>query len=409
MKIGVLRSLSFCSLIALALVPAYGTLAALAFLAAGFSVVGFTLGRSVLALRSTVIMLVPLFCLASTIWSDYPASTGRLSVFLTLTVVVAISIGAQLSVQTIAKATLLSHLIPVVLSILIGYTPSNAPWTGVFASKNILAMYSLIAMISGVYIFSTNKRLIVRASICAALFLCFIALIGAQSVGALVSAVATFSAYTGFTFLRRYKLSSRFTFLIVSVAILFVGLILNQLVGELIVQLIASTGKDPTLTGRTDLWAKAVEYIWQHPFFGVGYRAFWVPGNPGAEELWYQFYIESKSGFHFHNTYLSNAVELGLVGMLLQVFVLWSISYQILRLAFLYPNPTLAWAAAFTLLVLTRSLVEVDVFFEFSTITVVLVSIASSLNSSRLKQRASSETNVLASTPTEGERSCEAA
>lgn len=41
-------------------------------------------------------------------------------------------------------------------------------------------------------------------------------------------------------------------------------------------ELFAATGKDASLTGRTDLWAIATDLISQNPIGGYGYGAFWV-------------------------------------------------------------------------------------------------------------------------------------
>lgn len=387
MRIGILRSLSLVSMIGLALVPVFGTLAALVFLLAGMAVISLSLNTSMAAISSSVIALIPLYCLASVIWSDFPALSARLSIFLTLTIAIAIAIGSQFSVQTIAKLTFWSHLIPIGLSFAIGNISSSGPWSGVFASKNLFAIYALILLICAIYIVNLYSNLIVRAVIYIATCAALAALVGAQSVGTLVSAFTTLMAYVVFRLLRKYEMSTRISLLLIGVLASVVGVMLNELVGDLLIKLIVSTGKDPTLTGRTDLWAKAIYYIQQNPFFGVGYKAFWVPGNPEAEELWRMFYIDSRSGFHFHNTYLSNAVELGILGMAIQLFVLWSTAFKILRLAFLYPQPTLAWASAFTLLILTRSLIEVDVFSEFSAMTFILVCVASSLQASERQRR----------------------
>lgn len=391
MRIGIIRSLALLAMTALALVPAFATLAALVFLLAGTAVIVLSLNRSLAAMSSTAITLIPVYCLASVLWSDYPAITARLGIFLALTIAIAISVGSQLSIQTIARFTFWSHLVPVVLSFAIGNIPSNGPWSGIFASKNMFAIYALIVLMSGIYVLSYHKNIYMRAIVYASIFGSVAVLIGAQSVGTLVSAFTTLVAYTTFMLLKRYEMSTRISLLLMAILASLVGIVLNELVGELLVQLIVSTGKDPTLTGRTDLWAKAIEYIGQNPFFGLGYRAFWVQGNPEAEELWRMFFIESRSGFHFHNTYLSNAVEIGLFGMALQLYVLWAIALRVLRLAFVNPQPTLAWAAAFVFLVLTRSLVEVDVFSEFSAITFILVCIASSLQASARQQRSSKQ------------------
>ena len=44
-------------------------------------------------------------------------------------------------------------------------------------------------------------------------------------------------------------------------------------------------GKDPTLTGRTDIWGYVVPYIYQRPLLGWGYAAFWSTLNPAAWEI----------------------------------------------------------------------------------------------------------------------------
>ncbi len=41
-------------------------------------------------------------------------------------------------------------------------------------------------------------------------------------------------------------------------------------------------GKDPTLTGRTDIWGYVIPYIYQRPLLGWGYVAFWSTTNPAA-------------------------------------------------------------------------------------------------------------------------------
>jgi exopolysaccharide production protein ExoQ len=98
--------------------------------------------------------------------------------------------------------------------------------------------------------------------------------------------------------------------------------------------ILSATGKDITLTGRTDLWRVP---RWMRspnrPWLGHGYQAFWRIGNPEAEHLWRAFGIESRSGFHFHNLYLSNAVEIGMIGAGIQAMLLASLGRLTLRLA----------------------------------------------------------------------------
>ena len=44
-------------------------------------------------------------------------------------------------------------------------------------------------------------------------------------------------------------------------------------------------GKDPTLTGRTDIWGYVIPFIYQRPLLGWGYAAFWSTQDPAAWEI----------------------------------------------------------------------------------------------------------------------------
>ena len=46
--------------------------------------------------------------------------------------------------------------------------------------------------------------------------------------------------------------------------------------------LLVMIGKDPTLTGRTEIWGFVCSYIGMKPMLGWGYFGFWFAGNPAA-------------------------------------------------------------------------------------------------------------------------------
>lgn len=80
---------------------------------------------------------------------------------------------------------------------------------------------------------------------------------------------------------------------------------------------LAAFGKDSTLTGRTYLWNQAIEIGARNPTFGLGYNAFWTHGRPEAEQLWEEFFITGRTGFHFHNLLIESYVALGILGLIL--------------------------------------------------------------------------------------------
>ncbi|HIK27003.1 MAG: O-antigen ligase family protein [Oscillatoriaceae bacterium SKW80] len=70
-------------------------------------------------------------------------------------------------------------------------------------------------------------------------------------------------------------------------------------------------GKDPTLSGRTDVWDAAIYKIKQRPWFGYGYQAFWERTG-GAEYIWTAVRYQAS---HAHNGFVNIALDLGLVGL----------------------------------------------------------------------------------------------
>ncbi len=70
-------------------------------------------------------------------------------------------------------------------------------------------------------------------------------------------------------------------------------------------------GKDPTLSGRTDVWNAGIYKISQRPWFGYGYQAFWR-STGGAEYIWTAVKYQAS---HAHNGFINIALDLGLVGL----------------------------------------------------------------------------------------------
>lgn len=75
--------------------------------------------------------------------------------------------------------------------------------------------------------------------------------------------------------------------------------------------LLRGLGRDPSLSGRTELWEGAIAKISQRPFLGYGFQAFWQP-NGGGADIWKMVFYKPP---HAHNGYLNLALDLGLVGL----------------------------------------------------------------------------------------------
>ena len=88
---------------------------------------------------------------------------------------------------------------------------------------------------------------------------------------------------------------------------------------------VEATGRDTTLTGRTELWDDVLRIAADHPILGVGYGSFWI-GN--THNLWDKHIWGPTQG---HNGYVDVYVELGIVGVLLLAGVIISAYRGILQ------------------------------------------------------------------------------
>lgn len=84
--------------------------------------------------------------------------------------------------------------------------------------------------------------------------------------------------------------------------------------------IVASLGRDITLTGRTQLWQLVLNAIGERPWFGYGYSSFWNGWNPEATYIWFRLSWEAP---HAHNGALDMLLDLGLVGLGLFGVSLW--------------------------------------------------------------------------------------
>ncbi|UVK39174.1 O-antigen ligase family protein [Mesorhizobium sp. AR10] len=132
-------------------------------------------------------------------------------------------------------------------------------------------------------------------------------------------------------------------------------------------------GKDSTLTGRTYLWEQGWEAAQQFPILGYGYAAYWVQGFAEAERLWAEFFITTRTGFHFHNTYIETLVELGFVGMsLISLIILRAFYGHISTVIFRDWRADSVVLAGAVGLMLLRSFFEVEMLGPYFTASFVV-------------------------------------
>ena len=356
-------------------IPMVGTLAALGFLSIGLALMALRPAETLRqVLRFWPIMLLPAFSTATLLWSAAPEATLRFGLQLGITMLIALLLARRLSLAH-TLATIFWVLAAVTaLSIVAGsYRSDTGALTGFYASKNAMGgAAAILALIAFGY--ARHGPVLWRMGALAVGAMALLAILLAQSVSALLALMMACAAMLSIQLLRRFRPLVR------AVAGLFLGLG-GALAMVLIVAnfeavsavILALTGKDVTLTGRTDLWLVALDEIAERPLTGLGYQAFWIEGNPTAELLWAHFGIASRSGFHFHNTYLSNAVEIGIPGALLQTGIILAAVLATATWALRQRGRDSDSLFGLVAMIFVLTPVEVPVFFQFNLTTVILI------------------------------------
>jgi len=81
----------------------------------------------------------------------------------------------------------------------------------------------------------------------------------------------------------------------------------------------SDTENTSNLSNRAPLWSELMESVERNPWLGVGYDAFWTPARVES--------ISADQGWtvpHAHNTYLDQALSLGIFGAALYAAMVWS-------------------------------------------------------------------------------------
>lgn len=367
--------LAFLVMLGLGFNTSLGAKGALLFLASGMTL---ALGSPALTLsglrENWLAMVMVLWCLVSFTWSDYPELSVRYGVQLCLSVGIAVAIFVRVSPMTFTKIVFVVQALAGIGSLLSGRSRADGGgFLGLYGSKNALAASAALLIIVSIAILA-DRRLSARWRISALAMtgLGAMLLVMGKSTGALASVAGVVLAFLLVLFLSRLAPMTRLICIALGVVLVALGgVLIASMADQLAALMLQATGKDVTLTGRTDLWEFALREIVQRPFLGAGYQAVWVHGNPLAEELWAMFGIEARAGFHFHNTLLSNAVEIGVIGVTIQAVIFFSGLYFSLAWAIRSPSAASIFLALFMVRQFLTMWVEVVFFFQFSSGTIM--------------------------------------
>jgi O-antigen ligase len=288
--------------------PVYGAIAGLA--ALRFSAIRRA-WRSVLPTAA-----LALFACASMLWSIEPDVTIRRGVALCFTMLFGLYLGARYDwreLLTLLAGVFTALAVGSLLAALgfprIGVASDiNAgDWKGLWYEKNELGAMMLLGLLANLCrgLIAPPGR---RWGWMAAAGLCFGLLVMSKAGTSLVCLLLAVGALPTLALVRRggplavatIWLAATVVGVVAAIAWLDPGLLLKAI------------GKDPTLTGRTEIWEALFRRIAERPRLGYGFAAFWNdPQGPAA-------YIRKETGWtvpNAHNGWLDTLAQLGWVGV----------------------------------------------------------------------------------------------
>ncbi|WP_185983289.1 O-antigen ligase family protein [Aureimonas mangrovi] len=312
-----------------------------------------------------------IFVILSVLWSDAPSVSLRGGIQYATHFVCAVIAARLVDLRSLTRGMVLGVFVVVLYSLAFGYSAYDAmdgsyTFVGAFGSKNQLGLFcSLGVYFVAVLVLVMRETQLVKAGALAlgALFSAtLMASHSATSVIALAISLMAFVALLGFL---RFSPGHRLAMalLLVPAAALVVIAALRFGAADAV---LGAFGKDTTLTGRTYLWDVGIRAALDHPLLGVGYQAYWVQGFPEAERLWAEFFITSRTGFHFHNTYIESFVELGALGTALLVLMLLTMLLRLVVRIVVQRDSEAAILLGLLALFLVRSMSEVDFLFPYT-------------------------------------------
>ncbi len=219
-----------------------------------------------------------------------------------------------------ALIALIAKLIAVcaVLSLIYRRSGEFGDFTGIFPQKNVLGQVMAAGVFAGLHSWRTRRSLIYLMIVALCVTVAFLS----QSTTSLLM-IAVFVAVDilGRLYLRG---GGQRAFSIVGAVVGIAAVIFFLLNDAMVLEML---GKDPTLTGRTEIWPYAIDHIYQRPLLGWGYFGFWTPANPAAIRIAQAIALENGTWFvavlpNAHNTLLEALLEIGIVGTTLFVVLM---------------------------------------------------------------------------------------
>jgi exopolysaccharide production protein ExoQ len=261
------------------------------------------------------------FLTTSTFWSIDPPTTTREAILYGILLLGSIGVAANLEarqlMQLLTYICLFAAAASVVLLIIYPAAATVAQsdsieFRGIFSQKNFLGEVMVVGVLASLHLLRSGERNRLRHFSILLVLTCVA--LASKSATSCLTIFCFFSAHVLIALFRRGGVARLLSG--VGVILLFPIVVVAAVFPDTFLEML---GKDPTLTGRTELWTYVLADIAQRPLLGWGYSAFWSPNDPAAMEI-----SDTLKWFvpQAHNGLLEMLLNVGAMGTAFFIF-LW--------------------------------------------------------------------------------------
>ena len=290
-------------------------------------------------MKQPFLVMLLVVAAASTFWSVAPDTTARRVFAVSCTTMGAIAIGVRFRWAQLAEVLALSTAVLVVVSIVsavlfpsLGRMTELFPgaWRGLWPEKNALGGNMAIgfAMAGSAALLNPKRALLWWGVAAGALFLVLMSTSKTSLVALLLGATSL-----GFVWVvkRGRPMAVAASWMAMAGIAALAGFVI--LAPDVFFHIL---GKDPTLTGRTQIWEGVIRQINLRPWLGYGYFAVWDDTSGWGPLAW----IAHDARFtphHSHNSWLEQWLGLGIFG--LAAWALFYLQTATTAIIAVYRNP----------------------------------------------------------------------
>jgi exopolysaccharide production protein ExoQ len=186
-------------------------------------------------------------------------------------------------------------------------------WIGAFGQKNELGGMMAVGFLLSIVLFwhERSRRLLWFGLAALSLFLVLKA--DSMTSFAICCALPYLFWVSKKTLTKKVSVVSRILYFGLPVLIVAAGVVLE------FDRVTEAVGRGEDLTGRTVLWAAVAPAIFDRPYLGYGYEAFWRGYQGAAGEIWAQL---GNYYYYSHNGFLEVLLGLGLIGLVSMLIAL---------------------------------------------------------------------------------------